>query len=145
VRVSPFFETEPVGHADQRLFLNAVVEIRTAISPDALLAEAKRLERRAGRTRTFRNGPRTLDVDLLDVRSEVRSTGNLTLPHPRMHRRRFVLEPLAAIAPHWRHPVLGKTANQMLRDLDRDSPSGRDEIAPTRARRGEERARPRRR
>jgi 2-amino-4-hydroxy-6-hydroxymethyldihydropteridine diphosphokinase len=83
-----------------------------------LLRAVKRIERLAGRTPTFRNGPRTLDVDLLDVRGEVAASPRLTLPHPRLARRRFVLAPLAAIAPRWRHPVSGKTARQLLRELD---------------------------
>ncbi len=83
-----------------------------------LLAAVKRIERRAGRTPTFRNGPRTLDVDLLDVRGQRLSGRRLTLPHPRMDRRRFVLEPLAALAPRWRHPVSGKTVRQLLRELE---------------------------
>ena len=87
-----------------------------------LLAAVKRIERLAGRKTTFRNGPRTLDVDLLDVRGEIASSPGLTLPHPRLHRRRFVLEPLAAIAPRWRHPVSGKTANQLLRELEIRNP-----------------------
>jgi len=90
------------------------------LSPDDLLAGARRIERSRGRTRAFRNGPRVLDVDLLDVGGRTLSTARLTLPHPRLHRRRFVLEPLAAIAPRWRHPVLKKTAKQLLRELDSD-------------------------
>lgn len=118
VRVSPFFETEPEGYSAQRPFLNAVAEIRTAMPAADLLAAVKRVERRGGRTPTFRNGPRTIDIDLLDVRGEVASSPQLTLPHPRLHRRRFALEPLAAIAPRWRHPLLGKTARQLLKELN---------------------------
>ena len=119
MRVSPFFETEPEGYADQRPFLNAVAEIRTGLAPAEILAATRDIERRGGRTRTFRNGPRTLDIDLLDVGGEVVASRPLTLPHPRMHLRRFVLEPLSAIAPRWRHPLLRKTAKRLLRDLDR--------------------------
>jgi 7,8-dihydro-6-hydroxymethylpterin-pyrophosphokinase len=87
-----------------------------------LLRAAKRIERLAGRTPTFRNGPRILDVDLLDVRGEVAASPGLILPHPRLATRRFALEPLAAIAPRWRHPVSGKTARQLLRELDDRAP-----------------------
>ncbi|HET7453089.1 MAG TPA: 2-amino-4-hydroxy-6-hydroxymethyldihydropteridine diphosphokinase, partial [Thermoanaerobaculia bacterium] len=79
VRVSPFFETAPEGYAEQRPFLNAALEIRTAISADALLDAARWIERRAGRVESFRNGPRALDIDLLDVRGEIRRSARLTL------------------------------------------------------------------
>jgi 2-amino-4-hydroxy-6-hydroxymethyldihydropteridine diphosphokinase len=82
-----------------------------------LLTAVQGIEGRRGRRKTFRNGPRVLDVDLLDVGGQTLSTRRLTLPHPRMHRRRFVLEPLAAIAPRWRHPVLHKTAKRLLQEL----------------------------
>jgi 2-amino-4-hydroxy-6-hydroxymethyldihydropteridine diphosphokinase len=117
LRVSPFFETEPEGYADQRRFLNAAVEIRTGMPAEDLLTAVQGIEGRRGRRKTFRNGPRVLDVDLLDVGGRILSTRRLTLPHPRMHRRRFVLEPLAAIAPRWRHPVLHKTAKRLLQEL----------------------------
>ncbi len=124
LRVSPFYETDPEGYADQRRFLNAAVEIRTGMSAGELLSAVQAVERRRGRTATFRNGPRVLDVDLLDVDGQTLSTRRLTLPHPRLHRRRFVLEPLAAIAPRWRHPVSRKSVRQLLRELDRHSSPG---------------------
>jgi 2-amino-4-hydroxy-6-hydroxymethyldihydropteridine diphosphokinase len=141
VRVSPFVETAPEGFADQRAFLNAALEIRTAISADALLDAARRIERRGGRVPSFRNGPRALDVDLLDVRGEIRRSRRLTLPHPRLHGRRFVLEPLAAIAPRWRHPVLGRTARELLRELDArreasEGPAPRSTLPPASSHRG---------
>jgi 2-amino-4-hydroxy-6-hydroxymethyldihydropteridine diphosphokinase len=105
------------------------------MSPGELLAAVKRIERQRGRTPTFRNGPRVLDVDILDVGGEIVSGAGLVLPHPRLHRRRFVLEPLAAIAPRWRHPILKKTARQLLRELSRGSFAVR--IPPATGRRGE--------
>jgi len=115
--LSSLYETAPEGHERQRPFLNAVAEIRTPLSATALLLAAKRIERQGGRVATFRNGPRTIDVDLLDVRGLCRASPGLTLPHPRMHRRRFVLEPLAEIAPRWRHPRLKLTARELLERL----------------------------
>ncbi|HWC65652.1 MAG TPA: 2-amino-4-hydroxy-6-hydroxymethyldihydropteridine diphosphokinase [Thermoanaerobaculia bacterium] len=132
VRVSPFVETAPEGFAGQRPFLNAAVEVRSPMPAADLLRAAKRIERLAGRTPTFRNGPRTLDIDLLDVRGEIAASPRLTLPHARLDTRRFVLEPLAAIAPRWRHPVSGKTARQLLRELDDRVP---DSLASNSARR----------
>ena len=118
------YETPPEGYARQGTFLNAVAEIRTALPARTLLAAVKGIERRGGRRATFRNGPRTIDVDLLDVRGETIASRGLTLPHARLHRRRFVLEPLAEIAPRWRHPVLGSTARQLLAALPDDASKG---------------------
>jgi 2-amino-4-hydroxy-6-hydroxymethyldihydropteridine diphosphokinase len=115
--LSSLYETAPEGYADQRSFLNAVAEVRTPLPAPALLRAMKAIERRGGRVPTFRNGPRTIDIDLLDVRGECHASPELTLPHPRMHRRRFVLEPLAEIAPRWRHPRLKSTARQLLERL----------------------------
>lgn len=117
VACSSFYETEPVGYVDQPKFLNAVIQIRTGISARELLSRVKELETRLGRQPSFRGGPRLIDIDLLDVRGEVRPRGTPRLPHPRLHRRAFVLEPLGEIAPRWRHPVLQKTARQLLRLL----------------------------
>jgi len=100
VAVSPVYETEPVGGPDgQPAFLNLVAELETARSPRQLLAVARRLESDAGRVRTVRHGPRTLDVDVLLVGSLVVDEPELVVPHPRMWKRRFVLAPLADLAP----------------------------------------------
>jgi 2-amino-4-hydroxy-6-hydroxymethyldihydropteridine diphosphokinase len=117
VALSPFHETAPEGFRRQPDFVNAVVRIRTPLAPRELLDRVKEIERVLGRTPSFRNGPRVIDIDLLDVRSEVLRSRELVLPHPRMHRRRFVLEPLAEIAPRWRHPVSKKSARRLLREL----------------------------
>ena len=114
---SPAHETAPEGYRSQPEFLNAVVRIRTPLSPRELLGRVKAIEWSLGRVPTFRNGPRTIDIDILDVRGEVLRSRELVLPHPRMHRRRFVLEPLAEIAPRWRHPVFKKTARQLLSEI----------------------------
>lgn len=115
--VSRFHETPPEGFRDQPDFLNAIVRLRTPLSATELLARVKKIEKDLGRKPTFRNGPRLIDIDLLDVRGEIFRSRALELPHPRMHRRRFVLEPLAEVAPRWRHPRLEKTAAQLLRAL----------------------------
>jgi len=117
VRASSFYSTEPVGFAGQRRFWNAVVAIRWAGSPAALLNALQEVERRGGRVPTFRNGPREIDVDILDLEGLVRTGQVPILPHPRMAGRRFVLAPLEEIAPGWKHPVTGLTATQMLRRL----------------------------
>lgn len=98
-RRSSLYETAPVGKTDQPQFLNLVAEVETGLAPEALLDVTQRIEREHGRTRDARWGPRTLDIDILLYDDVSMDTERLTLPHPEMTRRRFVLEPLAEIAP----------------------------------------------
>lgn len=115
---STFIETDPVGGPpDQGRFLNAVVKVETTLSPHELHDVLVKIEADFGRTRTVPNAPRTLDLDLLLYGDQCINTETLTVPHPRMHQRRFVLEPLAEIAPISRHPVLNQTAAEILADL----------------------------
>lgn len=116
-RISSFYRSEPVGYAEQPVFYNAVARICWPGTARALLAGLKRIERRLGRVPTLRNGPRVIDIDLLDLDGAVRSRPDPVLPHPRLPERRFVLAPLAEIAPSWRHPVSRLTARQMLAKL----------------------------
>jgi 2-amino-4-hydroxy-6-hydroxymethyldihydropteridine diphosphokinase len=115
VAVSPSIETEPVGLVDQPRFLNAAAVLETALAPEVLLAALLGIERERGRDRVHGvpKGPRTLDLDLLLYDDVVMQTETLTLPHPEMHLRRFVLEPLATIAPDWVHPVLRVTVREL--------------------------------
>jgi 2-amino-4-hydroxy-6-hydroxymethyldihydropteridine diphosphokinase len=107
VAVSPVFETEPVGPPPQGMYLNAVARLRTRLAPRAMLDALLAIEREAGRVRGARNAARTLDLDLLFHGDAVLDEPGLTLPHPRLAERRFVLEPLAALAPELVHPILG--------------------------------------
>jgi len=104
VRVSSFYETEPLDVHDQPWFLNAVVEAETDLFPKQLLARVQRIEQRLGRRRLRPKGPRTIDIDILLFGSFVVNVPSLMIPHPAMHERRFVLQPLAEIAPAVRHP-----------------------------------------
>ena len=99
VAVSSLYETEPMGGPPQGLFLNVVVELATEDSPEELLARCQALEEAANRVRTVKNGPRTLDADVLFYEGETRGSEDLTIPHPRMFERRFVLSPLRELAP----------------------------------------------
>ncbi len=118
-RVSSFYRSDPVGYTDQPEFLNAAAEILWGDSPEELLGAVQRVERRVGRRSTFRDGPREIDVDILDFGGATRQSPDLVLPHPRLDSRRFVLAPLAEIAPAWRHPVSGRTARELLAELPR--------------------------
>ena len=114
LRVSRVIETEPWGRADQPKFLNAVAEIDTALEPDALLEQLLALERELGRVRSERWGPRSIDLDLLLYGDRQVRTDSLEVPHPRLARRRFVLEGLAELCPDRAVPGLGKTVRQLL-------------------------------
>ena len=117
-RLSPVYETEPVGPAGQGPYLNAVLEGGSALEPRALLEALLAIERALGRVRDRRWGPRTLDLDLLDYGSRVLREPGLELPHPRLHERAFVLVPLADLRPDWRHPILKRSARELLANLN---------------------------
>ncbi len=114
---SSVYETEPVEVTGQPWFLNCVVAVETELMPKQFLAKALAIEQKLGRRRTQPKGPRTIDIDLLLFGSSVVETSTLTIPHPAMHERRFVLEPLAEIAPDLRHPVFKKTTRELLAAL----------------------------
>ncbi len=113
VGVSSIYETEPVGFQDQPDFLNAVARIETDLGPHELLAALEKIEAKVGRKETFKWGPRIVDLDILLYGDESLEEDNLTIPHPEMHKRAFVLTPLAEIAPEAKHPVLGLTAREL--------------------------------
>ncbi|MBL8693863.1 MAG: 2-amino-4-hydroxy-6-hydroxymethyldihydropteridine diphosphokinase [Planctomycetes bacterium] len=117
-RLSSIYETAPVGGpAGQNWYLNAVGEFQSGLDARVVLQILRNIEERNGRVRGAKDAPRTLDLDILSVGSEIRSGEDLTLPHPRLHLRRFVLEPFVEIAPAYRVPGLDRTAAELLADL----------------------------
>src|SRR6266446_19865 len=115
--VSGFYETEPVEFRDQPWFLNCVVALETSDPPEALLQRALAIEQEMGRLRMKEKGPRSIDIDILLFGDRVVEERGLKIPHPAMHQRRFVLEPLAEIAPEALHPLFKKTIRELLHEL----------------------------
>jgi len=115
--VSSFYETEPVEFTEQAWFLNCVVALEVELAPAELMSQLLGIERELGRRRLQKKGPRTIDIDILLFGEHVLRARDLTIPHPAMHQRRFVLEPLAEIAPETMHPLLKKMARELLEEL----------------------------
>jgi len=114
LKVSSFYETEPVGYKDQPWFLNCVCSVETELAPQALLRLAKTIEKNLGRKPALRFGPRLIDIDILFYDDLILDSPDLVIPHSRLAERAFVLVPLKEIAPHLVHPLLGVTIEELL-------------------------------
>lgn len=115
---SPIYETQAWGHIHQDDFLNQVICIHTEFSPTELLRRLLQIENNLGRQRTFRYGPRTIDLDILLYDDLIVNSHELVIPHPEMHRRKFILVPIVSIAPDLIHPVFKKTMFQLTQEVE---------------------------
>ena len=118
LETSPIYITPPWGYKDQPDFLNQVLKVQTELAPRRLLRFLKKVESKMGRIKTFRNGPRLIDIDILFYGQRVIREKDLCIPHPRLHERAFVLVPLNDIAPDFAHPVLKLSVKAMLSKID---------------------------
>lgn len=112
-KISSIYETEPWGYIEQNNFLNQAVEVSTILTPSQIIQKIIDIEWILGRIRTFKWGPRTIDIDIIFYEESIIDSENLIIPHPRMHERNFVLQPLVEIIPDWQHPILCRS----VRDL----------------------------
>jgi len=127
-KASSVYETQPVGYKDQPWFLNMVLELETTLEPLNLLELLLSIENQMGRKRNQKFGPRNIDLDLLFYDDIVLNSDTLTLPHPRMHERKFILVPLVEIAPQVIHPLKKKSIEELLEELSTHSTSEKDKF-----------------
>ena len=116
-KVSKFYKSEPIPKSDQQWYVNGVVEICTTLYPQDILHKLFLIESYFKRTRKIRNEPRVIDLDLISYKNKIINNNSLIIPHPRMHQRKFVIRPICDLDPNWKHPVLKKKANVLLKSV----------------------------
>ena len=116
-KVSKFYKSEPIPKSDQQWYVNGVVEICTTLYPQDILHKLFLIESYFKRTRKIRNEPRVIDLDLISYKNKIINNNSLIIPQPRMHRRKFVIRPICDLDPNWKHPVLKKKANVLLKSV----------------------------
>tara|TARA_B100000900_G_scaffold364912_1_gene339844 strand:- start:78 stop:578 length:501 start_codon:yes stop_codon:yes gene_type:complete len=116
-KISNFYETEPIPKSDQPMYVNGVIRIKTKLLPNQILDELFSIEKFFKRVRTLKNESRVIDLDLLSYNQVILNSKHLILPHPRMHIRRFVIQPICDIDENWVHPVLKITAKNLLKKV----------------------------
>lgn len=119
LQISKITETKPEGYTTQGRFLNGVLKFETKLTPSKLLKTLKKIEKSAGRKKTFENGPREIDLDIIFYENRIIKTKNLQIPHPRAHKRAFVMKPLCEIAPDLIHPNLNQSVRELCNETDK--------------------------
>ena len=119
-RQSSFYETEPVGYDNQDWFLNSAMKVKTILAPKELLDFLQSIEQKVGRVKTFKNGPRVIDLDILFYDSQIIKEDDLIVPHPRLHERLFVLEPLHEICSDYIHPIFRKSIKELYLNMTKE-------------------------
>jgi len=117
---SSLYETEPVGYDNQDWFLNSAMKVKTILAPKELLAFLQSIEQIGGRVKTFKNGPRVIDLDILFYDNQIIKENDLIVPHPRLHERLFVLEPLYEICPDYIHPIFKKSVKELYLSITKE-------------------------
>ena len=113
LKVSALYQTEPMYYKNQDWFLNCAIKMETGLKPQELLEFLQSIEKKLGRVMTIKNGPRVIDLDILFYGSEIIKSNNLAIPHPKLHERLFVLEPLKEICPNFVHPALKRSVSEL--------------------------------
>ncbi len=121
IKISNFYETPSYPNKNDPKFINLCIKLECSLKPEIFLAEIKEIEKKLGRIRLLKNEPRTCDIDIIDYNGEIIASDELTIPHPKLHLRNFVIYPLKEIEPNWQHPIFNKKIDIFFLELDKIS------------------------